>query len=105
MWFRVAALLHCSVREAQASMDAAEFREWCAVYKMDPWGEERADLRNGIVCSVLANVWSGKNARKATPQDFMPFVKRKARPGHISGVGNMAAFAKAFAARHGTVKG
>jgi hypothetical protein len=33
-----------------------ELAEWAAYYQCEPFGEERADLRAGIVASVIANV-------------------------------------------------
>ena len=41
-----------------------------AYYSLEPFGEERADLRSGIVAAVTANVWRGKG-RAAQPKDFM----------------------------------
>ena len=42
-----------------------EFQEWCLYYQIEPWGEDRADLRAGIVASTLHNVyaaWVGSDA-------------------------------------------
>ena len=45
---------------------------------IEPFGETRADLRTGIVASILANVNRKKGARASKPKDFMPeFYKRK----------------------------
>ena len=42
---------------------------------LEPWGEERADLRAGIISATLANVNRGdKNDKVLTPLDFMPYV-------------------------------
>lgn len=64
------------------SMTAKEFALWQAEYLARPWGEERADLRAGIIASTVAN-YAGKqraeNAGLAVPKDFMPF-KREAEP-------------------------
>ena len=38
----------------------------------EPYGEERADLRAGIVASTIANVNRGKGVRAFKPSDFMP---------------------------------
>ena len=46
-----------------------------AVYRMEPFGEERADLRAGIIASTIANVNRGKKGRLSKPTDFMPFWK------------------------------
>ncbi len=50
------------------------FMEWQAYYQIEPWGEDRADLRAGIVASVIAN--THRDARRKPepyqPADFMP---------------------------------
>lgn len=54
-------------------MSSALFAEWLAYYQVEPFGEERADLRAGIVASTIANVnRSSKSAKRFAPQDFMP---------------------------------
>lgn len=52
--------------------DSRQFAEWQAYYQLEPWGEERADLRAGIIASTIANVNRGKGQRAFTPSDFMP---------------------------------
>lgn len=47
------------------------FREWLAYYELEPFGEVRADLRAGIVASVIANANRVKG-KAFSPQDFMP---------------------------------
>jgi hypothetical protein len=42
---------------------------------MEPWGEERADLRAGIVAATIANLFRRKG-RTLKPRDFMPKFKR-----------------------------
>jgi hypothetical protein len=44
-----------------------------AFYSIDPFGDQRADLRAGIVASVLNNRWRGKTEQPREPVDFMPF--------------------------------
>lgn len=58
-------------------MDSRELAEWAAYYSIEPFGEERDDLRAGIVASVIANVNRGKSSKVYEPQDFMPFSKKK----------------------------
>lgn len=52
-------------------MSAAEFAEWGAYYSLEPFGEDRADLRMGILaCATLSpHVRKGK---KLKPSDFIP---------------------------------
>lgn len=39
---------------------------------MEPWGEERADFRMGILASIFANIHRRRSQRAFRPQDFMP---------------------------------
>ena len=50
-------------------MPATELAEWATFYESHPFGEFRADLRAGIVASVVAQTAGN---RKAKPSDFMP---------------------------------
>lgn len=63
-------------------MSSAEFDEWIVWAKIrGVFGEERGDLRNGILCALLVNVataMSGK-AGKAKPSEFMPFREKPKR--------------------------
>lgn len=60
-------------------MTADELSEWHAFYRLEPFGEERADLRNGIVASILVNTNLKKGAKATTPLDFMPFADKKSQ--------------------------
>jgi hypothetical protein len=55
------------------SLTSRQFAEWMAFYSIDPFGDQRADLRTGIVASVLNNRWRGKTEHPREPVDFMPF--------------------------------
>lgn len=57
-------------------MSASEYLEWQEYYSLEPFGEERADLRAGIIASTIYNVNRGKN-RALKPEDFMPKFKTK----------------------------
>lgn len=59
------------------AMSARELDEWAAYYSLEPWGEERADLRMGILAAVMANAWRGKNQQAYKPADFMPKFDRE----------------------------
>ena len=61
-----------SVRRAQQEIDAVEFAGWMAFYAIEPWGESRADLRMGILASVQANIWRGKDSQPFGASDFIP---------------------------------
>jgi hypothetical protein len=55
-----------------AEMTSLQFAEWMAYSRLEPWGEEREDLRAGIVASTIANVNLRKGKKPFKPQDFMP---------------------------------
>lgn len=40
--------------------------------KLEPFGEERADLRAGIVAATIANAHRRKGSKPFKPSDFMP---------------------------------
>ncbi len=49
--------------------------EFIAFDRIEPWGEWRADLRAGIIASVIANVNRGKKTKAFLAKDFMPFAQ------------------------------
>ena len=53
-------------------MSSLEFSEWIAYYKIDPFGEDRADYRNAIMCTLFGNAHKKKGARSFRIDDFMP---------------------------------
>ena len=55
-----------------SEITSAQFAEWMAYSRLEPWGEDRDDLRMGIVASVIANSNRGKGKKPYKPQDFMP---------------------------------
>jgi hypothetical protein len=46
-------------------------------YTIDPFGDQRADLRAGIVAATMSNRWRGKNENPQQPSDFMPFKEQR----------------------------
>jgi hypothetical protein len=62
------------VAELQERMSSLEFAEWMEFGEIEPWGEERADVRAAIVASTVANANRDPKARKKpfTVGDFMP---------------------------------
>jgi len=79
MLFRLALAMGRTIQELRSTLSYAEFCEWCLYYQIEPWGEDRADLRAGIVASTIAN-YAGKlraeGADPALPADFMPYLER-----------------------------
>lgn len=79
MLFRLALAMGRTLQELRAALSYAEFQEWCLYYQIEPWGEDRADLRAGIVASTVAN-YAGRTraegAEPVRPADFMPYLER-----------------------------
>jgi hypothetical protein len=61
----------CTVEEAQQRCSSEEFTYWLAYYRLEPWGEERADLRMAILDSLFYNANRGKGSGSKKPKDFM----------------------------------
>ena len=55
-----------------SEISSAQFAEWMAYSTLEPWGEERDDLRMGIIASTIANANRGKGQKAYKPSDFMP---------------------------------
>ncbi len=69
-----------TLQELGDAMTAEEFGLWLALYRIDPWGEQRADLRAGIVASTIANyagMTRSKSAGAAKPTDFMAYIDKQ----------------------------
>jgi hypothetical protein len=67
-------------------MSSSEVADWMAYERLEPWGEERADLRTGILASLVANVTRGKDQKAFGPADFMPdFEPKEEREGGKAG--------------------
>jgi len=60
-----------SVDNVMSKVNSAQFSEWKAYARIEPFGEERADLRAGIIAATIANVMSAKG-KNYTAGDFMP---------------------------------
>lgn len=88
-----------SVAEAQSRISSAEFAEWIAYDRIDPYGQERADLRAGMIASTIAN-FSTVKGKQFTAADFMPdFLNRKRKQTVEEMRANFAAFAAAHNGR------
>lgn len=59
-------------------MSSREFSEWMAFYTIEPWGEERADLRQALTTSAVHNSIQAhaKHPKWTKPEDFMPFADK-----------------------------
>ncbi len=60
-------------------MSSREFAEWIAYHQIEPFGEERADWRAGMIAATMANIFRDAKKRRKPykPQDFMPKVEEK----------------------------
>lgn len=63
-----------------AELDSRQLSEWMAYYSIEPWGEQPAYLRAGVVASTMANVMRGKKGRSFTPDEFMPKEPKRPAP-------------------------
>jgi len=68
-----------TVGDLRRRMSAEEFTQWAAFYRLEPWGEARADLRSGVVASLLFNIHKGKDTEPLSPADFLLFQDKEAR--------------------------
>lgn len=66
---------HVSPTAMLGRLRPSELGLWAALWAIDPWGEDRADLRSGMISSVLANVNRNPKRRSEPflPMDFMPY--------------------------------
>jgi len=63
----------------QHRMTSREFAEWMAFYEIEPFGDERGDLRMAILAALIANAHRDPKRRKRAykPADFMPKFGRQ----------------------------
>ena len=54
-----------------------DYQDWLDLYHVDPWDEDRADLRNGQLISAVLAPWTKKPPR---PDKFMLYAKQKEKP-------------------------
>jgi len=66
-----------TVSELLHRISSRELTEWQAYYGVEPFGEDRADLRAGIVASTVANVFRKSGTSPYKAQDFMPRFGRE----------------------------
>lgn len=59
-----------------AEMSSRHVAEWMAYYRLEPWGEERADRRSAIIATTIANIHRGKNRAPYKIEQFMPKFDR-----------------------------
>jgi len=52
-------------------MSSMEYAEWQAYYRLEPFGEQRADYRAALICKILADVNTPKGKPHAKIGDFL----------------------------------
>jgi len=75
-----------SVNEMLTRIDSHELTEWMAYYTVEPFGENRADLRAGIISSTIANINRSKDRPAYKPLDFMPYAEKEKRQSLTDGL-------------------
>ena len=60
-----------TVRQLLNSIDSHELAEWMAFFRLNPFGERRADIRAALISSVIANVNRGKDQPPFKVEDFI----------------------------------
>ena len=66
--------LGMTVRELDSRMEHSELVEWMAYFSMEPFGEQQADLRAGVICSVIAKTMGGSDI---APTKFFPIYEER----------------------------
>ena len=58
-------------------MSGPEFVEWMAFDRLEPLGEQHADLRAALICKVLADINTPSGKRKMQITDFLLNFEKK----------------------------
>ena len=74
--FKLALQLGMTVADLSDRLTAAEEAHWIAYYRINPFGDERADVRSAQICQLLYNIHAPKG-KKSEVADFMPYRKKK----------------------------
>jgi hypothetical protein len=65
-----------TVDQLLSEISSEELSEWMAYYQLEPFGDERADWRSGMMAATMANLQRSKNRAPYKPEDFMPQYDR-----------------------------
>ncbi len=70
-----------TVEELLHRISSRELAEWMAFYSLEPFGEERADLRAAIIATTVANAARDPKRRRRPfrPADFMPRFRERGK--------------------------
>lgn len=72
-----------------------QFLEWQAYYELEPFGEKRADWRNGVAISTILNVGWGVRP-KMKPNDFIMDLTKTDEQKAKEAADNFDAFVNSF---------
>ena len=59
------------MEELRQTLSAAEWAEWKAFWRIEPWGDVRSDMHNALLCRLIYSAHAGKRGRKVDVEDFM----------------------------------
>jgi len=93
------ALGYVNVDAMLGSITLPQLLEWADFNEIDPFVEERADLRTAKLEATIINALRGKKGRAITPKDCMPQFGKPSMKPQKSGE-QMAAIFASFAAAH-----
>jgi hypothetical protein len=80
---------------------AAEMTELRAFLKLHPDSDERADLRNGLLCALVANLFRKAGAAPSGPADWCPDFSGTPEEERWPTAEELDAKLRRFAAAHG----
>ncbi len=66
-----------TVRQLLSEIDSVELTEWLAFDQIEPFGDPRADLRTGLICSTVANYSMSPPKKPHRPSDYMLFAAER----------------------------
>lgn len=70
-------MLGCTVRELGHRLSYHEYVHWRAFYGLDPWGEQRADMR---AAQLTAAVLAPHSKGRPRPKDFLLYPEERHIP-------------------------
>jgi hypothetical protein len=65
--------LHRTVAEAKATVSSSEFTHWQARYQLEPFGDQRNDMRMGEALATYLNFNKSKDSERAAKEWFMGY--------------------------------
>ena len=64
------------MRELLARMDSAEFTEWAAFERLEPFGGPASDWRAGLIAATVLNVNRAENSQPIQPRQLIPWAEQ-----------------------------